>query len=213
MNTFKNMRILAAVVALALSAVSSSAMASQVVDVVSSSSFIRGTWANFGYQFTTNVPVRVDALGLLDWGANGLVDQHPVGLWDGNGTMLAQAIVDNASAASPAANPAHAWRYTDIAAIVLTPGTYKLGAFYPTNQDPFALNGPNDPGVMIFAPEVTYVQSYVTTGGTEFFTEPNTSTGFNPGFFGPNARFTAVPEPATLGLLMIGGAMMVRRRR
>lgn len=202
-----------AAVALALSFCTVSADAAQVLDIMTAPLYVRGTWANFGFSFSVSQSVRVDALGLYDVGANGLADEHPVGLWNDTGDMLAQAIVDNASTASTSVNSNHAWRFTDIAPIILMPGTYKLGAFYPTTADAFAASSAENPANILLSPVITFGSSFVTTGGTEFFAEPNTMTGFNPGFFGPNARFTVVPEPATLTCLAIGGLMLIRRRR
>ncbi|MBX3397067.1 MAG: PEP-CTERM sorting domain-containing protein [Phycisphaerae bacterium] len=202
-----------AVAALALSFCTVSAEAAQILDIMTAPLYVRGTWANFGFSFSVSELVRVDALGLYDVGANGFADEHPVGLWNDTGDMLAQVIIDNSSTASASVNANHAWRFTDIEPIILAPGTYKMGAFYPTTADAFAGSSAENPANILFSPVITFGSSYVTTGGTEFFTEPNTTTGFNPGFFGPNARFTVVPEPATLTCLALGGLMLIRRRR
>ncbi len=200
-------------VALTLSLFATATQAAQVVDILSGPTFVRGSWANFGYQFSVSEPVRVSALGLFDYQGNGLAESHPVGIWNEAGTLLAQVLVDNGSAVVVAANQGHAWRYTDIAPLDLAPGNYKLGAFYATTADPFVGSSPEWTANIIYAPQVTFGGSFVTTGGTEFFTEPNTPTSFNPGFFGPNAMFSPVPEPGTLACLLVGGLMLARRRR
>ena len=206
-------RFFVGAVALGLSLSSATARAGEVVDVLAASTYVRGTWANFGYSFTVNEPVRVSALGLWDRFGDGLAEEHEVGLWDGLGNLLAHVIVDSATPASPSANANHAWRFEDVAPVILMPGTYKLGAFYPTTADAFVATDPAIGSNIVFAPQVTFGSSYVTTGGTEFFTEPVATTGFNPGFFGPNARITPIPEPATLGCLAMAGLVVLRKRK
>jgi hypothetical protein len=186
--------------------------ASLLLDFHSGTLFQRGSFTNFGYTVTFDQQVRVDALGLWDYQANGLADAHPVGLWDSGGTLLAQAVVNNSSTQVAALNPAGAWWFTSIAPLLLQPGTYKLGAYYPTAADYFisSLNVP--PANIVVNPLVTYEDSYYTSGGLEYFTEPLTNAAhWDPGFFGPNAQVTAVPEPGTIALIGLG--LGIARRR
>lgn len=182
------------------------------VDIVAGNAYVRGTWANYGYSFVVNEPIRVDALGLWDLNADGLTDEHPVGLWNSDGELLAQATVGNSSELVASVNSTHGWRFESISPIELTPGTYKLGAYYPTNADPFVVDLVDNPATLQFSPHITFGEDFVTTGGTEFFTEPNTPTGVANGYFGPNARFSAVPEPTTLVALLVAGLACGRRR-
>src|SRR6476620_5121322 len=46
-----------------------------------------------GWQFTTNSPVTVDALGYYDFAGDGLAVPHEVGIFDGGGTLLTSTLV------------------------------------------------------------------------------------------------------------------------
>ena len=190
-NTF------AIVSALGLAAAASAASGAQAVDVTGGLSLIRGTFANFGYV-----------------GANGLTDLHEVGLWDQNGTLLAQAVVNTNTPSSPAALAGTAWKFEAITPLELPAGTYKLSAFYRTTADPFigSLNG----SFASFNIDQTLVYGapFVTVGGIENFVEPTSpvSASLTPGFFGPNMQFTVVPEPAALSAIAAMGLLIARRR-
>jgi hypothetical protein len=185
--------------------------ASMAIDVVGGTAFIRGTWANFGYSFDVSQPVRMEALGLLDIGADGLAEPHEVGLWDMNGNLLASTIINNQSTPHGSAGD-HEWLFSAIAPVDLMPGTYKLGAFYRSQADAFLASKDPANTQLLLAPEVTYGEPLVTTGGIEAFSEPVTPAGFAPGFFGPNAIFTVLPEPTSLSALLLAALGMGRRR-
>ena len=189
------------------------AQADLALDAMGGGWYVRGSWANFGYSLVVQSPVRVDALGIWDSLGDGLAESHEVGLWDSNGTLLAQSVVTGASPLTASADGVNGWRFEDIAPVELQPGTYKLGAFYRTTGDAFLVSDANNTVQLVPAPQVQYGESFVTTGGTEFFTEPNTPTSFDPAYFGPNAMITAVPEPASMVLLAMGGLLLARRNR
>ena len=175
----------------------------------------RGGFANFGYTVTFNQEVYVNALGLWDYQANGLVDAHQVGLWNSGGTLLAQAVVDNSSTVVASVNSQNAWRFTSIATVLLMPGTYKLGAYYPTPADAFVASLNVPPAQIVVNPLATYGNSFATDGTIQFFTEP-TNMGpstWDPAFFGPNAQVSPVPEPGTLVLMGLGLAAARRRMK
>lgn len=189
--------------------------ASMALDLTGGVFYQRGTFANFGYSFTTSETLSVEQLGLFDPGANGLGDPHEVGLWDSAGNLLAQAVITSSSAATASAFAGHAWRFESITPVQIAPGTYKLGAFYRTTADTFVGSSEAVQAGLQLHSAISYGQAYVTTGGTEFFTEPVSTLNaqFTPGFFGPNMNFTVVPEPSTFALVSLAGLVGLRRRR
>ena len=48
-----------------------------------------------GWEFTVNSPITVTQLGFFDSGQDGLVDAHPVGLWDLSQTLLVSGTFDS----------------------------------------------------------------------------------------------------------------------
>jgi hypothetical protein len=92
------------------------------------------------------------------------------------------------------------FRYVSIAPVLLSAGSYTIGAFYPTGSD-LAI-GPAS--TITTASGVTYSGSRSVAGNAfpagNLFLESN-------GYFGPNFQFTAagsVPDPgSTLGLLSL----------
>ena len=46
-----------------------------------------------GWDFNTSAPVRVDALGWFDFGSDGLIDSHEVGIWTDTGILLLSGTV------------------------------------------------------------------------------------------------------------------------
>jgi hypothetical protein len=86
-----------------------------------------------GFSFSTNVPITVTGLGIFDSDQNGLIDSHPVGIWDGGGTLVASGTVASVTA-DPLINQ---FRYA-IASVFLTPGAYNIGVLYTTPNDGLA---------------------------------------------------------------------------
>lgn len=199
-------------VGLALMA-ATAAQAGMLVDVESGVTLIRGSWTNFGYSFTVTDMVAVTALGVWDRNANGFADAHPVGLWDGAGSLLAQAVVDSASPLTMGVLAGHGWRFETIAPVVIGPGTYKIGAYYPTTADAFLGSWDGTLAQYVMDPLASYGTAYFASG-VEALTEPTSLTSLTPGFFGPNAQIEAVPEPGTVVLMGVGlVAVGVARRR
>lgn len=164
-----------------------------------------------GYQFHTDSAVFVEALGIWDEGADGLVHNHDVALWTLEGSLLASATVTNLSAVVPSVTVGGQWLFTSITPILLPAGDYILAAFYP------GVEGGGDPARALSTASsnsgLTFVEARdeVFIGSLEF---PTISLPqYNDAFFGPNLLVSQVPEPSTLLLLApLAGLALVRRR-
>jgi hypothetical protein len=162
---------------------------------------------SLGYEFTTNSDVTVGALGIYQ--ANGsLADDHVIDLWDSAGDLLATTTIEAPDGDVSVAG----FDYNAIDPVKLAANeNYFIGAEYDTGSDPVLF--PGEGGTFSTIPAITYVQS--TYGNPTGF--DNNAFGTN-GFFGPNLGVTAVPEPATwamvlLGVGMIGGGLRTARRK
>ncbi|MDX1933241.1 MAG: PEP-CTERM sorting domain-containing protein [Capsulimonadales bacterium] len=172
---------------------------------------------NFGWTFSVVEPgFIINRMGVWDVDADGLVNSHEVGLWQGT-TLIATTTVGPTSTLT-LDNGTDLWRVNEIPSLLLTPGDYTLAAHYlGGDMDDFVApaNG------IATIPELVYgtaVQSgfsgIITTLELETLAP---DTGRTPGFFGPiigHVSATA-PEPGTLALVGLGllGGVLGRCRQ
>jgi hypothetical protein len=163
-----------------------------------------------GFQFMVTEAVRVVSLGAFDHAGDGLASGATVTLWrDEDGSPLASAQVP----AGAAATLLDGFRYTAIAPVTLTPGLfYVVGAWLPAGEaTSFNIGGGGSTGS--FDSRLTNLMDRNWDDGYDF---PLGSDGIAGGaWLGANFQLTAVPEPASAGLLAAGllGAALWRRRR
>lgn len=188
-----------------------------------------------GWEFSVGEAIVVTELGYYDYGLDGLLTFHDVGIWDDSGNLLASALLNRGDDATLRGD----YRFVAIDPVVLEPGTaYIVGAtvpvwlmspnypdpdFYPNSSrgidfdllemDPTVtllrpnLQSPSD-GVMdwTLTCPTEVVPSYETT---IYLNSPETET-IHTYHMAPN--FSFVPEPSTVTLLL-GGGLLVRGKR
>jgi hypothetical protein len=160
----------------------------------------------YGWTFTLSLPVVVQDLGYFDFGGNGLSVSHDVGIWDSGGTLLVSATVPSGTAGFLQDN----FRYTSATAVLLPIGTYTIGGFDPESADGIIVSAS-----ITTASGITYGASRSISGASLIFPTGDVHANGD-SYFGPNFTFAAVPEPATTGLFLLGGAVayaIARRRR
>jgi len=160
-----------------------------------------------GWQFSTTGTITVTDLGLFDDSQDGFAERHELGLWDSAGNLLASTFV-GVGTGDPLVNQ---FRYADIVDIVLGAGTYQIGALFASGADPLLF--PGEATGFATDSAITFIASAFASGGT--LTNPTSSAGTDPSYFGPNFLFeaTAVPEPGSLALLAIGLIAIASKRR
>jgi hypothetical protein len=171
------------------------------------------TSTTHGWQFSVNAPLEVTHLGLYDRLFDGFAIAHPIGLWDEEGTLLAEDVLGPGAGDTLIDN----FRYVDITdnteggqGVILTPGQqYTIGFFSASfNQID---------GMVIFDgfhtvnPAVDYVGFGVAdvTGGLQM---PVTPDEFGLHRWGPNFQFTVIPTPAGAAVLLVPFFAAGRRR-
>jgi hypothetical protein len=161
-----------------------------------------------GWAFEVNSPINVTSLSFFDSDQDGLVESHPVGIWDTSGTLLVSAAVDAGTA-----NPLHdKFRAVSVGPTLLTPGEYRIGALFLSGSDTNMF--PTFTAGFSTAPEITFIRSASAVGPT--LTNPTpTFFSMGPAYFGPNFEYQSIPEPGSLtlvGSVAVLAALFYRKR-
>ncbi|MGD8451769.1 MAG: PEP-CTERM sorting domain-containing protein [Phycisphaerae bacterium] len=163
-----------------------------------------GATTNHGWRFTANEAITVTELGLWDDDNDGMDIDHPIGLWEfSSGTLLTSGIIH----AGTGDELFDHFRYVDVDDVLLQVGGDYVVGFYThtSNDDKMVYASPTDLWV---DPAINYIEARYGGNGSLLMPGPSTSTTYYR--FGPNFKF--IPEPATAGLLLIGGLWLLRRR-
>ena len=150
-------------------------------------------------------------MGWLDAEGNGLNAVHTVGLWNAAGSLLAQAVINNATSTQIlSAQGTAIWFVTEITDLLLAPGTYRVAG--TVNDDNVALsNNKIGNGVSLSA---GYVRTDFPNGGFAYphltFASQAIRATLTTNVFANNS----VPEPTSLLLAGLGlAALRVSRKR
>ena len=211
-----HVRFLFAVVLLTL-AVSQPATAAAIAVELVGSGLQNGSPVNVtaGWGFTLTTPMTVTDLGYFA-GNSGLVDPHPVGIWNSLGNLLTTGTVPSGTAGSLVSG----FRFLPITPLILGVGAYTIGGFDPgASPDPFLFSVQSITPIagLSFGPGTLFTNADSLTRPATPVPEFSNKNGF----FGPNflvGASTAIPEPGGLGTTLLGlvtviGASFASRSR
>ena len=156
-----------------------------------------------GWEFTVSAPTNVAGLAYWDANDDGLGVAHPVGIFDaGTGAVLVSAVVS----AGTVDQLLNGYRVVSMS-YLLAPGTYVIGGQQTSSVDSALLAGTGFTSV----PGISFTEERELQ--TANFEMPTNSVS-GVGIFGPDFTVAgAVPEPATVVSMFIGGALLLTLRR
>jgi hypothetical protein len=170
---------------------------------------------NYGYTFSATQAITIDQLGFFDYSGTGLAVDHLVGLFDGSGNELRRVTIPAGTTADFGGTSS--FRFMDISPITIDASTtYYLSAFYPAgdaDSDYITLGTTATTGSNIVKGNATYKN---LTDDLTWANDTIEDNAANDGFYGPNAHFTAVPEPqacASAAAMVLLGFAAWRRSR
>lgn len=168
---------------------------------------------NLGYQFLVgDTSLSVSSLGFYDLGLDGLANNHQVGLWRTDGSLLASVNISRGLHLLD-----HGFAFENLAAPVLLDANteYILSAYWPSPADRvyadfFAGSQPLFIGA-------TLVGSRLNPLGDSELKFPTISSTNGFAWIGANLTYTPVPEPSTYalfgGMFLVGLTIVNSRRR
>jgi hypothetical protein len=84
----------------------------------------------FGWSFSVNDPITVDAIGLWDAGSAPLGTSLQAGIFDSMGNLLASVTISDSSTPVASASTDGQWLFENISPITLTLGDYEIGSLF-----------------------------------------------------------------------------------
>ncbi len=164
-----------------------------------------------GWQFEVLTPIEVNSLGFYDKDADGLFEQHEVGIWDASGDNLLMSTTVPQGLAGSLVN---SFRFQGIDATLLEPGEYVIGGFGGFNPEATS-DLVQDEATINTANAIRFIENRATPTEVASLTFPSQTFPDNGiGFFGANFQYTAVPEPSSAVVLsLVAGAGVLFRRK
>lgn len=167
-----------------------------------------------GFQFLVTEELRLVTLGVFDAGQDGLSSPAQVSLWDDwTGDLLATTEI---AAGTGATLDGH-FRQVAVNPVLLTPGVlYVVGAYLPAGEAT-SLNMGDGGSSGSFDGRLSgimdrYWSDFSPSGNGNDFPLDSSFQGQG-AWLGANFQLSAVPEPATAGLLAMGLLAAALRRR
>jgi hypothetical protein len=176
---------------------------------------------SLGFEFTPNVVIHVTDLGFFDYGDNGLVAGHDVGIYrvdtDTTGTLVAFATVLPTDTSIGTGKNKYYYHPLDTPVTLLAGTAYRIAADSDAGDEGVFTTNYDNANWVTYSPFITVID-YNTTGNKSgrfnyvtslsYPTSPDSTNIYST----PNFLFTA-PEPASIALLALGGLVMASRRR
>lgn len=157
-----------------------------------------------GYEFVASNDITLTAIGILDSASNGLSSPHTITIWDDTGAAVLQLLVPAGGGELDSG-----FRYLDINPFVLSADIkYVIGVnYFGNNLDPVAVA--DSASQFVLDPTLTILGG---RAGFDSLGIPLTETSEI--YFGPNFRFSNVPLPGAVWLMLSGlGLLGVTRTR
>lgn len=159
-----------------------------------------------GWSFTTTQPISISALGVWDWGDDGLNESHVIGIWDSTGSSL---LCEGTVATGTNSPLDSGFRFTTVLTgqTTLDAGSYILGAYcHGASAEP-VISGISA-GTLTEGPEITFGENRMLLGASMAAPTSTLGSVYDPGLFGPNFQYIAVPEPRDYAVLTAIGLVI-----
>lgn len=164
-----------------------------------------------GWEFVVNEAITVTHLGLYDDGNDGLLGDHPIGVFRLSDSQLLTSGTLNSGTEDTLVD---GFRYIDTPDVTLDFGETYVISFYSTDSNDLdltlSLSGLSvNPAITLKVPA-----RWETDTGGLVLPSNYADALFDPYRIGPNFQFTVVPEPTTFTLLGLASlALLTTRKR